>query len=53
LRKKIVNDKMQRGYRYELTAPAGRNFDPEFKPELIPMLKLTDRRRPSRGVRRS
>jgi hypothetical protein len=43
-RKKIVvvNDKMQRGYRYELTAPAGRNFDPEFRPELTPaeMLRL-------------
>jgi hypothetical protein len=24
-----VNDKMQRGYRYVLTAPIGRNFDPE------------------------
>jgi len=37
-----VNDKMQRGYRYALTEPAGRNFDPEFKPELTPaeMLKL-------------
>jgi hypothetical protein len=37
-----VNDKMQRGYRYALTAPAGRNFDPEFKPELTPkqMLEL-------------
>jgi hypothetical protein len=31
-----VNDKMQRGYRYELTEPAGRNFDPEFKPDLTP-----------------
>src|SRR5215468_6758496 len=37
-----VNDKMQKGYRYELTAPAGRNFDPEFKPQLTPaqMLRL-------------
>ena len=32
----IVNDKMQRGYRYVLTEPVGRNFDPEFKPELTP-----------------
>ena len=32
----VVNDKMQRGYRYELTAPTGRQFDPEFKPELTP-----------------
>src|ERR1700754_4313092 len=37
-----VRDKMQRGYRYELTAPIGRSFDPEFTPELTPkeMLKL-------------
>src|SRR5688572_13590476 len=37
-----VRDKMQKGYRYALTAPAGRNFDPEFKPELTPaeMLRL-------------
>jgi hypothetical protein len=32
----IVNDKMQRGYRYLRTEPIGRNFDPEFKPELTP-----------------
>ena len=38
----IVNDKMQTGYRYALTAPIGRNFDPEFRPELTPaqMLQL-------------
>ncbi|MBI1212864.1 MAG: hypothetical protein GC190_15490 [Alphaproteobacteria bacterium] len=37
-----VNDKMQRGYRYELTAPVGRGFNPDFEPELTPaeMLKL-------------
>ena len=37
-----VNDKMQRGYRYVLTAPPGRSFDPEFNPELTPaeMLRL-------------
>jgi len=37
-----VNDKMQKGYRYALVAPAGRGFDPEFKPELTPaeMLRL-------------
>lgn len=32
----IVNDKMQRGYRYRLVEPVGRNFDPRFKPELTP-----------------
>ncbi len=33
---------MQRGYRYVRTEPAGRNFDPEFRPELSPkeMLEL-------------
>jgi hypothetical protein len=31
-----VKDKMQRGYSYSLTAPIGRNFDPEFRPELTP-----------------
>lgn len=38
----IVNDKMQKGYAYELTAPAGRSFAPEFTPELTPsqMLEL-------------
>ena len=37
-----VNDQMQKRYRYQLTAPMGRNFDPEFKPELTPkeMLEL-------------
>jgi hypothetical protein len=31
-----VNDSMQRGYRYALTAPTGRSFDPQFTPELTP-----------------
>jgi hypothetical protein len=31
-----VNDKMQRGYTYTLKAPAGSNFDPQFRPELTP-----------------
>ncbi len=37
-----VRDRMQKGYRYALTAPAGKNFDPEFKPQLTPreMLRL-------------
>jgi len=38
----VVNDKMQKGYRYQCTAPVGRNFDAEFKPDLTPaeMLRL-------------
>ena len=36
-----VHDKMQRGYRYVLTAPTGRNFDPDFKPELTPARGVT------------
>lgn len=37
-----VNDEMQKGYRYELTQLMGKNFDPEFIPELTPqeMLEL-------------
>jgi hypothetical protein len=37
-----VNDKMQRGYRYQLTEPIGRNFAAGFRPELTPaqMLQL-------------
>ena len=37
-----VNDVMQQGYRYELVARTGRDFDPEFLPELTPkeMLRL-------------
>ena len=31
-----VDDTMQRGYRYQLTAPEGGEFDPTFKPELTP-----------------
>ena len=31
-----VNGRMQRGYRYGLTARAGRDFDPVFEPELTP-----------------
>jgi len=37
-----VNDHMQKGYKYRLVAPIGRNFDPEFDPDLTPkdMLRL-------------
>ncbi|HUB84257.1 MAG TPA: hypothetical protein VL971_01085 [Rhizomicrobium sp.] len=31
-----VHNKMQRNYRYRLTEPVGRNFDPDFKPQLTP-----------------
>lgn len=38
----LVNDKMQKNYRYILSEPVGKNFDPDFKPELTPkeMLKM-------------
>ncbi len=41
-KKVVVNDKMQKNYVYELTQPMGKNFHPDFKPELTPkqMLKL-------------
>ena len=32
----VVDDLMQRGYRYDLTAPTGKQFDPAFEPELAP-----------------
>jgi hypothetical protein len=35
-----VNDKMQTGYRYRLTARPGENLDTEFKPELTPKQML-------------
>lgn len=37
----IVNDLMQQGYQYELVAPTGRNFHPDFRPELTPRQMLT------------
>jgi hypothetical protein len=41
-RKVIVNDLMQRNYVYNLVAPMGRDFHPDFQPELTPkqMLRL-------------
>lgn len=38
----VVYDKMQRGYRYVLTEPEGKNFASDFRPQLTPaeMLKL-------------
>jgi len=40
--KVVVHDKMQDGYTYYRTEPAGRNFSPAFTPELTPpqMLRL-------------
>ena len=35
-----VHDRMQRNYRYVLTAPMGRGFDKAFKPELTPKQML-------------
>ena len=32
----VVNDRMQRGYIYYRTEPIGRNFAPDFQPELTP-----------------
>lgn len=32
----LVNDKMQKDYFYTLSKPMGKEFDPEFKPELSP-----------------
>jgi hypothetical protein len=39
-RRVVVNDKMQRGYVYFLVEPPGRNFAPEFRPELTPRQML-------------
>ena len=36
----LVNDKMQRDYSYTLSEPLGKNFDPEFKPQLTPKQML-------------
>jgi len=36
----IVNDRMQREYRYERVAPEGQDFDPAFIPELTPVEML-------------
>jgi hypothetical protein len=36
----VVNDKMQRGYVYYRTEPIGRNFAPDFHPQLTPKQML-------------
>lgn len=37
----IVNDKMQKNYSYKLSAPLGKNFAEDFKPELSPKEMLS------------
>jgi hypothetical protein len=39
-RKVTVNDKMQKGYKYEIIEPEGKNFDPRFRPSLTPKQML-------------
>lgn len=36
----LINDRMQRGYRYARFAPMGEAFDPGFAPELTPSKML-------------
>ena len=36
----VVNDRMQKNYVYFRTEPAGRNFHPDFRPELTPRQML-------------
>jgi hypothetical protein len=36
----VVNDLMQQGYEYLRTEPPGRNFHPDFRPELTPAQML-------------
>lgn len=36
-----VHDKMQHSYHYVCTAPIGKQFDPEFKPDLTPKEMLS------------
>jgi len=36
----LVNDAFQKNYRYNLVAPIGKKFDPEFRPQLTPKQML-------------
>ncbi|MES2931641.1 MAG: hypothetical protein V4682_02995 [Patescibacteria group bacterium] len=36
----VVNDRMQKNYRYLRTEPMGKNFDPVFTPDLTPQQML-------------
>ena len=40
MRRVRVSDKMQKGYSYTLSESPGRNFHPDFKPELSPAQML-------------
>ena len=37
----VVNDLMQKNYKYKLVEPIGKNFHPDFKPELTPKEMLS------------
>lgn len=37
----VVNDKMQKGYKYELVEKTGKNFHKDFRPDLTPKQMLT------------
>ncbi|NCU40068.1 hypothetical protein EOL99_04260 [Candidatus Falkowbacteria bacterium] len=37
----LVNDLMQKNYQYQLSAPLGKSFAPDFKPELTPKEMLS------------
>jgi hypothetical protein len=39
-RRVVVHDRMQQGYVYYRTEPPGRNFAPDFAPELTPKMML-------------
>lgn len=36
----VVNDKMQQGYKYQLSCPEGEDFAPDFKPQVTPKQML-------------
>jgi len=40
MRKVVVNDRMQKNYEYYRVEPAGKNFHPDFLPELTPKQML-------------
>lgn len=41
IKKVLVNDKMQKGYEYLLSEPVGKNFSPDFNPQLTPKEMLS------------